>query len=668
MSTYKILAMGDSVVWGQGLNPCDKFVNIVAQTIEAETDAGNVEVRYLAHSGAVVGGEARAVEYLYGEIPNDTPNIITQLGVAGGSYQDVLNRLDCDIDEQTVHKEGLRRIFQQGSYSPDLIIVDGGINDIGIAYLLAPVLDSNSKVWEGYQEIKDFLSRGGDSEFSNLVTGTVNGVVNNLLTAILSNYQHSKVIVTGYYPVFTKGSKISREVDVMTVLLSLGSNEVFAKLLRAVLLAKSPIFGLIQLLITAFKGDYKNAVIRRSTLWYSAWEQAMTSLVQELRRSHGNRIFFANPAFSDDNGAFAENPFLFVWQDSGKIASYDDLLNLQASDPQKKTRDRALQKTIHSGCISVDGSLDELFFRLASVGHPNPAGARAYAKKILSLIEEKPSAFGLNFRSSAWSDSVRLDKQCPMSPALASFNNKLFMAWKSNDNNDLFVASYADGTWSDSVRLDKQSSMSPALASFNNKLFMAWKSNDNNDLFVASYADGKWSDSNRLDKQSPMSPALASFNNKLFMAWKSNDNNDLFVASYADGKWSDSNRLDKQSPMSPALASFNNKLFMAWKSNDNNDLFVASYADGKWSDSVRLDKQSPKSPALASFNNKLFMAWKANDNDDLLVAYTINGDCWSLSSRLDKQSPKGPSLSEFNNKIFMAWKAIDNNDLFVASM
>src|ERR1700730_8697164 len=84
MPPYKVLTLGDSVMWGQGLAPQHKFVQLVADYLMGQ--GRQVVVGALAHSGAVVCLDATPPgafqPFLFGELPRSFPSIASQLGVA----------------------------------------------------------------------------------------------------------------------------------------------------------------------------------------------------------------------------------------------------------------------------------------------------------------------------------------------------------------------------------------------------------------------------------------------------------------------------------------------------------------------------------------------------------------------------------------------------------
>src|SRR5579859_7082710 len=80
------------------------------------------------------------------------------------------------------------------------------------------------------------------------------------------------------------------------------------------------------------------------------------------------------------------------------------------------------------------------------------------------------------------------------SPALATFNGRLFIAWKGNGNFHLNVMSSHDGVTFDhatKITFDEFTPVGPALAAFDGRLFLAWTGTDEFALLnVMSSADG----------------------------------------------------------------------------------------------------------------------------------------------------------------------------------
>jgi hypothetical protein len=77
----------------------------------------------------------------------------------------------------------------------------------------------------------------------------------------------------------------------------------------------------------------------------------------------------------------------------------------------------------------------------------------------------------------------------PRSPALASFQGRLYLAWKGEGNNDLNVACSADNgrTFPQKYTSKETSQDAPALCMLgsNNALYLGWKGNGNANLNAA---------------------------------------------------------------------------------------------------------------------------------------------------------------------------------------
>src|ERR1700743_2929017 len=102
----RIVTLGDSVSWGQGLLPQHKFANLVAATFGASTSGNNF---MMAHSGAIIGAtKPGTTTSTNPEIPAPSPMIIDQVSQV------------------------------QAPETADLVLVMGGINDVNITTIFDP--------------------------------------------------------------------------------------------------------------------------------------------------------------------------------------------------------------------------------------------------------------------------------------------------------------------------------------------------------------------------------------------------------------------------------------------------------------------------------------------------------------------------------------------------
>ncbi|HEY1320302.1 MAG TPA: hypothetical protein VGF32_08640 [Streptosporangiaceae bacterium] len=165
-----------------------------------------------------------------------------------------------------------------------------------------------------------------------------------------------------------------------------------------------------------------------------------------------------------------------------------------------------------------------------------------------------------------WQPSTQVgnesSKRAPAISFISSGPRGFTLGFVANDaSNQLLVSQSADGkTWSPNAQVQSQSSKAaPALAVFENKLWIAFVANDaSNQLLVSHSADGTtWSPSTQVQHQSSKAaPALAVFDSKLWIAFVANDaSNQLLVSHSAGGKtWSPSIQVQNQSSKAnPAL-------------------------------------------------------------------------------------------------------------------
>ena len=127
-------------------------------------------------------------------------------------------------------------------------------------------------------------------------------------------------------------------------------------------------------------------------------------------------------------------------------------------------------------------------------------------------------------------------------PALATFNNQLFMAWKGLEFDErLFFSSYNGTSWAAQQQIPGVwSSTGPALAVFQNKLYMAWKGMGNDQsMWWTSFNGATWAAQQQIPGvASSTGPRLAVFNNTLYMAWKGmEDDQRLWWTSFNGTTW-----------------------------------------------------------------------------------------------------------------------------------
>jgi lysophospholipase L1-like esterase len=149
---FHMVVIGDSVAWGNGLKEENKYYYLVADWLQKAL-IKPVDVTVYAHSGATISGETgKSID----------PNLNSGYPTLMDQAKSIQNADDVD-----------------------LILVSGGINDVGAMNII--------NVNEPAVEIQK------SSEAIEVSMG-------NLLTDLLNNNKKAKIIVTSYYPIVSENT------------------------------------------------------------------------------------------------------------------------------------------------------------------------------------------------------------------------------------------------------------------------------------------------------------------------------------------------------------------------------------------------------------------------------------------------------------------------------
>jgi hypothetical protein len=163
----KVIVIGDSVLWGQGLTEPQKIHKCVA----AALNIPSADIVSTAHSGAIIGAKnSTTKKSLYGEVPTSYPTIFQQCSSVANKYPDVA-----------------------------LVLLNGGINDIDFRFIINPFTDqedlSDAIEMYCYHDLKLLIER---------------------VAQIFSDLQ-TRIVLTGYYPILSKESNVDLIPQFMAV-------------------------------------------------------------------------------------------------------------------------------------------------------------------------------------------------------------------------------------------------------------------------------------------------------------------------------------------------------------------------------------------------------------------------------------------------------------------
>ena len=330
---FYLVVLGDSVQLGNGLREDDKFSALVTEVIERETGRKVILQRY-AQSGARIvpeEGDGICECNCIGEVPKVHTSISTQV--------DQIERPEL----------------------VDLVLMGGCINDVGVGTILDLQTPS--------------------SDLTELTEQFCGVEMVRLLENVHRTVPQAGIVVTGYYQL------IGPESDLFALQTWLETHETESD---ADVSASAPTDepGLAEESPTyADHAEDVAALIEtlttRSVVFLEGAHRNLNAAVNAVNAEidDGPMIAFADPGFGPENALFGPERWLWsMTNDSALFAGLDVDLEFFPEDPLAGLRAYVCPET------NVLGELVACLY--ASVGHPNPLGARAYAIAIINELRE----------------------------------------------------------------------------------------------------------------------------------------------------------------------------------------------------------------------------------------------------------------------------------------
>ena len=312
LDTFRMLVFGDSVMWGQGLDEGNKFHSLVERAVRQRHGDIGVYKDVRAHSGAdlMPRNGTPFANRLNGEVPTSFPTIFDQV-----------LEFESMPDAQT---------------DVDLILLNGGANDIKVGTILSPLTTS--------------------AALTKAITTFCHDDMFTLLNELTGKFTKAKIVVTGYYPMLSNKSDLTL-VDVFMVAMGLDLLSIPGAIVGGV--ATAAVLGTISANCSHFANGANQQL-------HKAVDEANAALPAHSIA----RVFFADPKFGPANAALAPHSFL-----------YGIRADLSTDDPASVAGPRAV------ACDSAGSSKTDVpKCKIASIGHPNPRGAEAYAEAILPYL------------------------------------------------------------------------------------------------------------------------------------------------------------------------------------------------------------------------------------------------------------------------------------------
>jgi lysophospholipase L1-like esterase len=329
---FEMLVVGDSLVWGQGLQEPQKFYSLTADWLRSEVFGARrvVNVKVKAHSGATFKFDPKAAQdyrkagrdeaHSYpGEVNVAFPSMFKQVESAAAEYR----------------AEGI----QGGA---DLVMITGGITDITVEKVLDPYDDP--------------------AKLTPLIEKYCRDGMTELLEHVAAHNPDARIAVVGYFPMISSHSSSSRVFSAWLYTLGV------PKFIRVI--ANNPLFRRL------FFQKLRKRAIARSKLWMTESDKNLQAAVDRVNtKLGGSRAIFIKGPLTEEHAAEAPNTKLFRMKKNGSV-----------EDPVYAERKSACKTSLTDlkKTTGIDWSIKRC--TMAAVGHPDPAGARAYADAIKQAL------------------------------------------------------------------------------------------------------------------------------------------------------------------------------------------------------------------------------------------------------------------------------------------
>jgi hypothetical protein len=322
---FEMLVVGDSIAWGQGLAEKDKFYTLTKNWLETEFGK-TVNLKVKAHSGATIFlHQKEAGQLRKGEIPETrafAPEVVLPFPT-----------LKAQIETAKTEYQYPENV--------NLVMLTGGLVDITVPGILNPFGDDQALK----NDIKKYCN---DDMFRFLEHGA-------------QAFPKALFAVIGYFPI------LSNKTD---------TGKIFNAFLEAYSFPR-PLKPLANnILIRQFFKPIKNKALKRSRIWFTDSTRELETTVNRLNEKLGKtRAVFVKTPLTEANAFETKETLLFKMEKRGRT-------NDEFYDERRIQCQTTLSELKKS--IGFKSSIRQC--EIAGVGHPNRAGAQAYAEAIKNTL------------------------------------------------------------------------------------------------------------------------------------------------------------------------------------------------------------------------------------------------------------------------------------------
>jgi lysophospholipase L1-like esterase len=340
---FEMLVLGDSVVWGQGLQEGQKFYTLVRDALVSELlRRGDIRMLVRAHSGGTILPQHDFTPRNYGEVPTARPSLYEQAAMASDLY-----------DYLKVPPENV-----------NLVLLNGGINDFGVPALVNPLTR------------EDRLREQAHSIFRV--------EMKNLLQRLLGKFPNALFVVTGYYPMITAGTPENTLSELIRAFLGQKREAEIERLARREDMLVRTDSG---------RGWLFTRLLSISAAWKASSDTYLSEAVNEINGMHGTsppgtvagckRVLFAKVELGDEEGYGAADTAL--WKITREFKTddprYTDRRGPRFEPPNPQPLPGFCEEELNRLTL-----INRQICRLAATGHPNLKGVKIYTDAILKEL------------------------------------------------------------------------------------------------------------------------------------------------------------------------------------------------------------------------------------------------------------------------------------------
>ncbi|BAQ63278.1 Calx-beta domain-containing protein [Geminocystis sp. NIES-3709] len=343
--------------------------------------------------------------------------------------------------------------------------------------------------------------------------------------------------------------------------------------------------------------------------------------------------------------------------------------------------------TINNGFVTGENTLE---FTVNNAGSANnPTTLRVKFDTLLSInpvtnIVQPPNTNSLSssLNNSEWSSFYIQAQQSPLPPGFAVYNGYLYMAYKGNDNNNIYVQRSTNGyNWEDLTELSLTTQEQPSLAVFNDTLYLAY--NNDSTIYLSEFRGNSesisFSGGNFVVEGVNSSPSLLEYDNQLYIFSLSGDDIFYFTSENPDNLTWDVNFVEGQQSkdklgVTVIPGSANNgagNILMTYKDSKGDSIYTTLFNGSSWTGAKTIPNQeTTDAPSPVTVNNTVYLFYEATKPNSLnYVTSTDGGNSWSSSQEIPNQLLNlGPSAVFYKENIYVGFSSQDesNNPIYVS--